>query len=166
MATQNKPVLGYRECPDCQTRASIHQATGKRASYLYQRCECGCLQGSGAWVQTRYWFETEWIEGMKPEPPPNVKPEAEWLGRYGPAGDGGVELPDDLNNNPETGSEGAADESDGPAELSSDSAGEPEPESEQEEAKPVARGSKVRRAGFAVGLMVVGAAILRGLAGS
>lgn len=78
MATQNKPVLGYRQCPDCGKRGTIHQAGGRRAC-LYQRCGCGCDQRNGRMVQSRFWHETEWLDGMKPETAPEaVYPEAEF----------------------------------------------------------------------------------------
>lgn len=73
MSTVNKPVIGYRECPDCGERQSIHLAGGKRHQ-LYGRCECGCVQSNGKVVQSRLWYETDWIEGMKPEMPPAVMP--------------------------------------------------------------------------------------------
>lgn len=78
MATQNKPVLGYRPCPDCGERGTIHQAGGRRGS-LYQRCGCGCDQRNGRMVQSRFWYETEWLPGLQPEAPPaSVYPEAEF----------------------------------------------------------------------------------------
>lgn len=83
MATQNKPVLGYRQCPDCETRGSVHEAAGKRSGRLYQRCECGADQRSGAWVQTRLWYETDWLDGLQPEMPDNVYPVDKYLERFG-----------------------------------------------------------------------------------
>ncbi len=71
MATKNNPVLGYRHCPDCDTRGSIHQAAGRR-NQLYQRCDCGCVQANGRLIQSRMYHETEWLDGMKPEQPGNV----------------------------------------------------------------------------------------------
>lgn len=71
MATQNKPLLGYRQCPDCGERGSIHQAAGTRRQ-LYQRCGCGCVQSNGKLIQSRFWYETQWQHGLKPEQPPAV----------------------------------------------------------------------------------------------
>lgn len=70
MATKNKPVLGYRHCPDCGQRATIHQAGGRRGS-LYQRCGCGCVQSNGPLIQSRMYYETEWLDGLKPASPPD-----------------------------------------------------------------------------------------------
>ena len=71
MAVQNKPVLGYFECSDCGERGTVHAASGRR-SQLYKRCGCGCDQRNGKAVQTRLWFETEWIEGLKPDNAPSM----------------------------------------------------------------------------------------------
>lgn len=70
MATKNNPVVGYRKCPDCGQRGSIHQVAGTRHQ-LYQRCGCGCVQSNGAFVQSRFWYETEWT-GEVPTMPPMV----------------------------------------------------------------------------------------------
>lgn len=69
MATELKPVLGYRLCPDCGERGTIHQAGGRRGS-LYQRCGCGCVQSNGPLVQSRMWYETDWLPDLKPDPAP------------------------------------------------------------------------------------------------
>ncbi|MBC54108.1 MAG: hypothetical protein CMQ34_09790 [Gammaproteobacteria bacterium] len=69
MATQNKAVLGYIQCADCGERGSVHAAAGRR-NQLYKRCGCGCDQRNGAVVQSRLWYETEWLDGMKPEKAP------------------------------------------------------------------------------------------------
>lgn len=69
MATINKPVLGYIQCDDCGERGSIHQAAGRRKQ-LYQRCGCGCVQSNGKLVQSRMWYDTEWLHDLKPDSPP------------------------------------------------------------------------------------------------
>lgn len=89
MATKNKPVLGYRFCPECEERATVHEAAGKRAGFLYQRCGCGCAQANGAWVQTRLWYETDWLPLDQLEAgvelaskPGNAKSAQEYLQRF------------------------------------------------------------------------------------
>lgn len=76
MATKNNPVLGYRQCPDCGQRGSIHQIAGSR-NQLYQRCGCGCVQPNGPFIQSRFWYETVW-QGEAPGMPAMVLPEAEY----------------------------------------------------------------------------------------
>lgn len=66
MATKNKPVIGYRQCPDCGDRGTVHQAGGRRGS-LYQRCGCGCDQRNGKLIQSRLFFETEFLDGLEPD---------------------------------------------------------------------------------------------------
>jgi len=43
---------------------------GGRRHNLYQRCDCGCIQSSGKLVQSRLWYETQWLDGSKPETTP------------------------------------------------------------------------------------------------
>ena len=69
MTAINKPVVGYRQCDDCGQRATVHQAAGRRRQ-LYQRCGCGCVQANGKYKQSELWFETDWLDGMKPEESP------------------------------------------------------------------------------------------------
>lgn len=66
MKKEPKPVLGYRLCPTCLTRGSIHFAGGRRNA-LYQRCECGCDQRTGKMAQSLFWYETDWLDGLRPE---------------------------------------------------------------------------------------------------
>lgn len=65
-----KPVLGYYDCPDCEERGTVHQAGGRRSGYLYMRCGCGCDQRVGQKLQSLLWFETAWLDGLKPDSPP------------------------------------------------------------------------------------------------
>jgi hypothetical protein len=36
-----REILGYVVCHDCMTPKAIMQGSGKRANYVYGRCECG-----------------------------------------------------------------------------------------------------------------------------
>jgi hypothetical protein len=36
-----REILGYVICHDCMTPKAIMQGSGKRANYVYGRCECG-----------------------------------------------------------------------------------------------------------------------------
>jgi len=71
MATKNNEVLGYSKCDDCGDRATVHKVKRGKGRYLYKRCGCGCDQRTGAKVQTKLFYGTEWI-GDAPEPPPNI----------------------------------------------------------------------------------------------
>ncbi|PCJ22525.1 MAG: hypothetical protein COA96_14140 [SAR86 cluster bacterium] len=76
-----KDVIGYRPCPDCDTRATVHWAAGRRQA-LYQQCECTCVQHNGALHQSRLWYETTWLDGLKPENQPRkVLEKSEYLTR-------------------------------------------------------------------------------------
>lgn len=77
-----KPVLGYFNCKECGERATVHQA-GRRGHHLYKRCGCGCDQRVGDLVQSVLYYETAWIEGMKPEPPGNVLDFDAYRSQYG-----------------------------------------------------------------------------------
>lgn len=77
MATKNNPVIGYRECPDCGQRGSVHKVGGSR-NQLYQRCGCGCVQSNGPLVQSRFWYETKWLDDGAPVMPPMVLERAEY----------------------------------------------------------------------------------------
>ncbi len=161
MATQNKPVLGYRYCPICDERGTIHQAGGKRSSSLYQRCGCGCLQGNGKWMQSQFWYETEWLEGLRPEMPVNVYPEEKYQERFG-----GQQAEPEQDTTVEKGALGSHVEA-GPGEAET-SPGEVDAEDllTGEDAEKADRlAGKVKRAGLAFGLFAVGVAVLRGMAG-
>lgn len=71
MTVKNNDVIGYINCDDCGTRASVHQTTRGKGRYLYKRCACGCDQRNGAAVQTRLFNGTQWI-GAAPDAPPNL----------------------------------------------------------------------------------------------
>ena len=76
MATQNRPVIGYIHCPDCDTRATVHQQQRGKARFLYKRCECGCDQRTGAAVQTRLFYGMERVvDDVEIKRPPNVPEE-------------------------------------------------------------------------------------------
>jgi len=70
MAIVNREVRGYRLCGICGKRGSVHLARGRRRSLYQRNCDCGCQQGNGAVFQSMLWYETEWLEGLKPEYPP------------------------------------------------------------------------------------------------
>lgn len=71
MTTKNNDVLGYIECADCKTRATVHRTSRGKSRYLYKRCDCGCDQRTGAAVQTWLFNNTQWI-GVVPDAPPNL----------------------------------------------------------------------------------------------
>lgn len=134
MAGDPKPVLGYRHCDICQERGTIHQAGGKRTGSLYQRCGCGCLQGNGKWMQSRFWYETEWLHPDQlpervelPEKPRTVVSEEEYQARFGAAS-----KPDDTGEEtvPESGGgDTPEEEAKAPGSDGDPAPGEPEAES-------------------------------------
>ncbi|CCN85486.1 conserved hypothetical protein [Vibrio nigripulchritudo SFn27] len=78
-----KEILGYVVCRTCLTPKAIMQGTGKRANYVYGRCECGLDNRTGAAAQkkmraykTLEEVQAE-IEQLKnPEPEPEPQPES------------------------------------------------------------------------------------------
>lgn len=81
MSTKNKAVLGYIQCGDCGERGSVHVAAGRR-NQLYKRCGCGCDQRNGKVVQSRLWYDTQWLQDMKPEAAPaRVMSSEEYFGK-------------------------------------------------------------------------------------
>lgn len=82
MPATNNPTLGYRDCPDCGERGSIHQAKGKNR-HLYQRgCDCKSVQSNGKMVQSRLWFETQWLPDLQPaEPPADIYDREQYLAK-------------------------------------------------------------------------------------
>jgi hypothetical protein len=76
MARANNPTLGNIECNECGDLCTVHQRKGKAKGYLYTHCpNCGCDQKNGVPVQTRLFYESEWL-GDPPERPPNVPEKA------------------------------------------------------------------------------------------
>jgi hypothetical protein len=47
----DKTPLGYVVCKTCMTPKAIFQGSGKRANYVYSRCECGSDNRTGAKIQ-------------------------------------------------------------------------------------------------------------------
>lgn len=47
----DKTPLGYVACKTCMTPKAIFQGSGKRANYVYSRCECGSDNRTGAKIQ-------------------------------------------------------------------------------------------------------------------
>jgi len=79
MAVKNKPVLGYRGCPDCGKRGTIHQGAGQWRRLYQRNCDCKYLSSDGKMAQSRFWYETEWLPGLKPEiPPANIYSQEEY----------------------------------------------------------------------------------------
>lgn len=96
MAVMNREVVGYLQCEDCGTRASLHMTKRGKGRNLYKRCDCGCDQRTGKAVQERWrrdmqplaGFEDLKVEPMEPiepsvyavqepEPEPELEPEKE-----------------------------------------------------------------------------------------
>ncbi|MBQ0721018.1 MAG: hypothetical protein KBT88_03535 [Gammaproteobacteria bacterium] len=74
MARVNNPELGEILCKDCDEMATVHQTARGAGRYLYTRCaNCGPDQRTGAKVQTRLWFTTQWKGGEPDIKPPNVE---------------------------------------------------------------------------------------------
>ena len=64
-------VLGHIRCTECDGLANVMQAT-RRGAHLYVRCaespSCGMLQPTGIRPQTRWFYQTQWIDGPPPRP--------------------------------------------------------------------------------------------------
>ena len=96
MAVQNRPQIGWLNCPMCNTRATVHACAvgrGGRAEAKYWRCECGTIQpwkpGGQRFIDAN--FEPLETPAEKPsapppsaEPEPVAKPQAETADEYTP----------------------------------------------------------------------------------
>ncbi|MFW7525303.1 hypothetical protein ACODM8_14370 [Vibrio ostreicida] len=51
MSEPREPI-GFLPCKTCLNLKSVYQGQGKRARFLYVRCECGLDQRTGSCVQT------------------------------------------------------------------------------------------------------------------
>lgn len=51
--SEREPV-GFLPCKKCQSLKSVYQGQGKRARFLYAKCECGLDQRTGAPVQNAF----------------------------------------------------------------------------------------------------------------
>ena len=77
MPRRNNPVLGTITCNECGGQATVHQTQRGKGRYLYTRCmECGPDQRTGAALQRRLWFGTDWRPEAEAVIPPNVDPDA------------------------------------------------------------------------------------------
>ncbi len=50
----DREPVGFLPCKKCQSLKSIYQGQGKRARFLYAKCECGLDQRTGAPVQNAF----------------------------------------------------------------------------------------------------------------
>ncbi len=165
MAKDPKIELGKRDCPECGTVASIYACAGKRSRYLYQRCECGCLQGSGVMPQSHYWHGTVWNHGLMPsDPPPNALPLEEYNARIGAVSKPVEAEPETVVNDPLQNVSTDADPATEPEAETESGAGDPDNQSESEASPPPESASTGGGKGlFALGLAAAGL-VLAGLA--
>ena len=89
MSDTREPI-GYLPCKECLSLKSVFQGQGKRARFLYVKCDCGIDQRTGAVVQSK-WAQhvskeeaAAALEAMKqPEPKetdePKPKSKAPWI---------------------------------------------------------------------------------------
>jgi len=79
MAVKNNPQIGTIECEDCGGDASVHQNQVGKGRYLYTRCvKCKYDGRQNKRVQTRLWYETDWLDGKPEKCPPNVEALPDW----------------------------------------------------------------------------------------
>ncbi|MBY8270205.1 hypothetical protein KW521_12610 [Vibrio fluvialis] len=51
--SEREPI-GYLPCKQCMSLKSVFQGQGKRARFLYARCDCGLDQRTGSGVQASF----------------------------------------------------------------------------------------------------------------
>ncbi len=50
----DREPIGYLPCKQCQSLKKVFQGQGKRARFLYTRCDCGLDQRTGAAIQASW----------------------------------------------------------------------------------------------------------------
>ena len=169
MAKDPKIELGKHYCHDCGDVGSVYGAGGKRSGYLYLRCGCGTLQGHGVIPQSRYWHDTDWNDGLKPEiPPPNALPLEEYNARIGAVSKPVEAEPETVVNDPLQNVSTDADPATEPEAETESGAGDPDNQSESEASPPPESASTGGGKGMialglaAAGLLLAGLAKVRG----
>ena len=78
MARTNNPTLGTITCDACGGLVDVCQTQRGKGRLLYTRCaSCGTDQRTGKAVQTKWYYQTKWREGVEVVRPANVEERTE-----------------------------------------------------------------------------------------